>query len=370
MRDRWQVLRYAILPSALPGIITGLRVGAGFAFRGLVFAEIIAAKTGIGYLIFEGTQTQQTARTIVGMIVMGLTWLAIDLLLPAAARARDDPALGPHRRRGAAHVSARVTPRCAPRERQSLCSARCRSCAILVAWWLLPHVVQYPSYMLPPISAVLDFAWESIRDGTLAAATSLASLARLAAGFVIGMALAIPLGLAIALNRHVADMFRPVLSFLQAIAGIAWVPLTIIWFGIGNGSVIFVIANTIFFASLYNTVIGVQSIPTSLLSRRAQPRRQRHCAADQPDPARRAGADPARRAHVDGLRLARAGRLGNDRRQQRARLHDDGGGAVAAHRRDHSRHDRHRPHLGASWTARCSPTIERRTVGRWGLLQR
>ena len=77
--SRWQVLRYAILPSALPGIITGLRVGAGFAFRGLVFAEIIAAKTGIGYLIFEGTQTQQTARTIVGMIVMGLSWLAIDL---------------------------------------------------------------------------------------------------------------------------------------------------------------------------------------------------------------------------------------------------------------------------------------------------
>ncbi len=76
---RLQVLRYAILPSALPGIITGLRVGAGFAFRGLVFAEIVAAKTGIGYLIFEGTQTQQTARTIVGMIVMGLTWLAIDL---------------------------------------------------------------------------------------------------------------------------------------------------------------------------------------------------------------------------------------------------------------------------------------------------
>jgi NitT/TauT family transport system permease protein/taurine transport system permease protein len=76
--SRWQVLWHAVLPAALPGIITGLRVGAGFAFRGLVFAEIVAAKTGIGYLIFEGTQTQQTARTIVGMIVMGLTWLAID----------------------------------------------------------------------------------------------------------------------------------------------------------------------------------------------------------------------------------------------------------------------------------------------------
>ena len=77
--DRLQVLRYAILPAALPGIITGLRVGAGFAFRGLVFAEMVAAKSGIGYLIFEGAQSQQTARTIVGMIVLGLTWLAIDL---------------------------------------------------------------------------------------------------------------------------------------------------------------------------------------------------------------------------------------------------------------------------------------------------
>lgn len=75
---RLQALRLVILPAALPGIITGLRLGAGFAFRGLVFAEMVAAKTGIGYLIFEGAQAHQTARTIVGMIVMGLLWLAID----------------------------------------------------------------------------------------------------------------------------------------------------------------------------------------------------------------------------------------------------------------------------------------------------
>ena len=135
--------------------------------------------------------------------------------------------------------------------------------AALAAWWLLPKLVEYPAYKLPPIDAVLDFARESIADGSLAR-NVLASLVRLFAGFAIGMALAVPIGLAIALNRHVADTFRPVLSFLQAIAGIAWVPLTIIWFGIGNGSVVFVIANTIFFASVYNTVIGVQSIPAPL----------------------------------------------------------------------------------------------------------
>jgi ABC-type nitrate/sulfonate/bicarbonate transport system permease component len=75
---RLQVLTNVILPASLPGIITGLRVGAGFAFRGLIFAEIVAAKTGLGYLIFEGAQSHQTARTIVGMISVGLIWLLID----------------------------------------------------------------------------------------------------------------------------------------------------------------------------------------------------------------------------------------------------------------------------------------------------
>ena len=130
--------------------------------------------------------------------------------------------------------------------------------AILVSWVALPYLVQYPPYMLPSIGTVLSYAAEIARDGSLLHNVA-ASLARLFVGFAIGMGLAIPLGVAIALNRHVADLFRPVLSFLQAIAGIAWVPLTIIWFGVGNGSVIFVVANTIFFSSLYNTVIGVQS---------------------------------------------------------------------------------------------------------------
>ena len=73
-----QVLLSVRLPAALPHMIAGFRVGAGFAYRGLIFAEIVAAKSGIGYLIFEGVQTQQTAKTMVGMIVMGLSWLFID----------------------------------------------------------------------------------------------------------------------------------------------------------------------------------------------------------------------------------------------------------------------------------------------------
>jgi NitT/TauT family transport system permease protein/taurine transport system permease protein len=76
--SRWRVLVEVILPAALPSIITGFRVGAGFAFRGLIFAEMIAATSGIGYLIYQGASSQDTARTIVGMICTGLMWLFID----------------------------------------------------------------------------------------------------------------------------------------------------------------------------------------------------------------------------------------------------------------------------------------------------
>jgi ABC-type proline/glycine betaine transport system permease subunit len=78
--SRLALLTHVILPAALPNMITGFRVGAGFAFRGLIFAEMLAANTGIGYLIYEGVSTQNTARTIVGMICMGLTWLVMDTM--------------------------------------------------------------------------------------------------------------------------------------------------------------------------------------------------------------------------------------------------------------------------------------------------
>ena len=134
---------------------------------------------------------------------------------------------------------------------------------VLAAWFALPRLLEYPAYMLPPLSQVGQRFLEAAGDGTLQAHIA-ASLQRLGLGFIIGNGLAVPLGIAVAMNRHVADLLRPLLTFLQSIAGIAWVPLAIIWFGIGGGSVTFVIANTIFFASIYNTVVGVESIPNTL----------------------------------------------------------------------------------------------------------
>ncbi|MCY4166772.1 MAG: ABC transporter permease [Rhodobacter sp.] len=135
--------------------------------------------------------------------------------------------------------------------------------AVLAAWALAPTLSDIPAYKLPPPEKVWSAFTDMTLDGSLPSEIW-ASLRRLAAGYVLGNLTAIPLGLAIALNRAVAETMTPVLSFFQSIAGIAWVPLAIIWFGVGQGSVLFVIANTIFFSSIYSTVIGVQLIPRVL----------------------------------------------------------------------------------------------------------
>lgn len=134
---------------------------------------------------------------------------------------------------------------------------------LLLVWFALPQLLTYPAYKLPSIATVGHRIVEAVSDGSLVKAI-LSSLGRLTMGFVIGNLIAIPLGIAVAMNRHVSDMLRPLMTFLQSIAGIAWVPLAIIWFGLGNGAVTFIIANAIFFASINNTIVGVESIPNTL----------------------------------------------------------------------------------------------------------
>jgi NitT/TauT family transport system permease protein/taurine transport system permease protein len=76
--SRWQVLKDVILPGALPYILTGFRVSAGFGFRALILGELIGAKSGVGFLIFNSATALRIDKSMVGMAVMGLLWLLID----------------------------------------------------------------------------------------------------------------------------------------------------------------------------------------------------------------------------------------------------------------------------------------------------
>jgi taurine transport system permease protein len=85
---RWQVLTEVLLPGALPNIVTGIRTGMGFAWRGLIAAEIIATNAGLGYMVFLARDFYRTEVIVLGMILIGAIWVAIDRLVLAPIEQR------------------------------------------------------------------------------------------------------------------------------------------------------------------------------------------------------------------------------------------------------------------------------------------
>jgi NitT/TauT family transport system permease protein/taurine transport system permease protein len=79
----WTMLTQVLLPGALPNIVTGVRTGLGFAWRGLIAAEMIATNVGLGYMLFLARDFYRTEVIVFGMIVIGILWLLLDRLLLA-----------------------------------------------------------------------------------------------------------------------------------------------------------------------------------------------------------------------------------------------------------------------------------------------
>jgi taurine transport system permease protein len=80
---RWAMLTEVLLPGALPNIVTGIRTGLGFAWRGLIAAEMIATDVGLGYMLFLARDFYRTEVIVLGMVIIGALWLLIDRLLLA-----------------------------------------------------------------------------------------------------------------------------------------------------------------------------------------------------------------------------------------------------------------------------------------------
>lgn len=79
--NRWQLLLTVILPSCLPDIFTGLRTAVGVGYSTLVAAEMVAAATGIGWLVVDAGNWFRNDLIFVGIFVMGFTGLLIDYTL-------------------------------------------------------------------------------------------------------------------------------------------------------------------------------------------------------------------------------------------------------------------------------------------------
>ncbi|MFZ1726239.1 MAG: ABC transporter permease subunit [Albidovulum sp.] len=78
---RWQVMRYVIMPSALPEILTAMRIGIGFGWTTLVAAEMVAATKGLGYMVLSASQFLQTPVVIMGIFIIAIIAFAFDMLV-------------------------------------------------------------------------------------------------------------------------------------------------------------------------------------------------------------------------------------------------------------------------------------------------
>lgn len=140
---------------------------------------------------------------------------------------------------------------------------------IVRAGWVNPQVLPSPTavlvrwyqYLLPlqPYDPAQGsylswmFSGELIHD-------TIASFYRVMVGFFIGAILALPLGLVMGSSRRGYDYFNPLIQVLRPIPPIAYIPLSILWFGLGNPPAIFLIALGAFFPVLMNTIVGVRSV--------------------------------------------------------------------------------------------------------------
>lgn len=117
---------------------------------------------------------------------------------------------------------------------------------------------------LPPPSAVLTRAWSMLASGQLESDAWI-SILRLLGGFVAAALVAIPIGFGIGLSSRFDDFVDPIVELLRPIPPPAWIPLAILWFGIGNAQNMFVLALGVFFPTVLNTIAGVRSVDRTLV---------------------------------------------------------------------------------------------------------
>lgn len=129
--------------------------------------------------------------------------------------------------------------------------------ALIAAWWAAVSATH--SVIFPTPGAVVSGALELLRDGTLWRHIG-ASLMRVAVGFGIAVCVAVPLGLWMGWVAGAYRTLNPLFQILRPISPIAWIPIAILWFGVGDASPIYLIFISSVFPMIVQTTAGVHTI--------------------------------------------------------------------------------------------------------------
>jgi NitT/TauT family transport system permease protein len=129
--------------------------------------------------------------------------------------------------------------------------------ALIATWW--GTVVATHSVIFPTPWAVITGTFELLENGTLWRHIG-ASLLRVGAGFGLAVCVAVPLGLWMGWVAGAYRTFNPIFQILRPISPIAWIPIAILWFGVGDASPIYLIFISSVFPMVVQTTAGVHTI--------------------------------------------------------------------------------------------------------------
>lgn len=135
--------------------------------------------------------------------------------------------------------------------------------AVLGAWWLVAWAGLIPPLYLPGPAAVMRALLQVARVGYMDATLWQhleASLLRVLAALLLALATAIPLGLVLGLNQVLKALVDPLIEFYRPIPPLAYLPLIVIWFGIGEVSKVLLIFLAIFAPVVVATTAGVLAV--------------------------------------------------------------------------------------------------------------
>ena len=134
--------------------------------------------------------------------------------------------------------------------------------ALIAAWWLA--VILTHSLIFPTPWQVVTGTWELLKNGTLWDHIG-ASLMRVGVGFGVAVCLALPLGLWMGWVGGAYRTLNPLFQILRPISPIAWIPIAILWFGVGDASPIYLIFISSVFPMIVQTTAGVHTIEKRFL---------------------------------------------------------------------------------------------------------
>jgi ABC-type nitrate/sulfonate/bicarbonate transport system permease component len=144
---------------------------------------------------------------------------------------------------------------------------------VLITVWHLNEVFDWLApVFIPKVSEVWDalfilqedcegFSAAILLDQSCMMSTHiLSSVGRVILAAIIGLPAGIALGIFAGMSRPISKVLEPIGVFANSISGIAWIPLAIVWFGVGWMTTLFIMLNTIFWLMFFNAMLGVRSI--------------------------------------------------------------------------------------------------------------